>query len=248
MTVRADLESQARQRKAKGQSYQEIADALNLNERTIRRWSKNWGNTKTGQMVRVVEAESYVILDTSEREWPNWTVDDLAEILPERGFRPDLWEVNIELVHAAERQGNEYVPWFFRNLIELARRRDMPDGSLAWSVAIAGLPVLAEWLNCPPCVELGEFVENLEPWAGRRQRTAYRREVRTTADAVQQCILRAHGRMAMEDYVSLKVSNGTKAMGELGKYVPLFDRIPLRLRSDHLGKVLLDIFVTSRGE
>ena len=242
------VKEKVRQLRAQGVSYPEIREQLELPadmadklaDRTMIRWAKASGPTPLP-----VQEDTLSPLDAwpAERQCPGWTVDDLTD-LP--GFRSDLWAVNIELIHASERQRNVYVPWFFRNLIELARRRDMPDGSLPWSVAIAGLPVLDDWLNCPPCTELAELAEKHQPWAGRRQRAAYRREARTVAVAVTQCVLQAHARMAMDDYVQQKVSDSTRAIAELGKRIPLFDRVPLRIRSPHVGKLILDILVTPK--
>jgi len=230
-----------------GMPYADIRERLDLkpddpSDRSMIRWGlakKPFANLEVNDVIALAEANT---LD-EEHCWPDWTVDDLAD-LP--GFRADLWEVNIGLVHAAERQKNVYVPWFFRNLVELARRREMPDGSLPWSVAIAGLPVLAEWLDCPSCNDLVGLIEKHQPWIGKSERTAYQRDAKSVGESVNQCVLQAHGQMAMEDYAQEKVSRSTKAIAELGKRIPMFDRKPLRLRSDHTGKLILDVLLAPR--
>ena len=230
-----------------GMPYADIRERLELkpddpSDRSLIRWGQAEKPFANIELTSVIEMATPAIRD-EDRCWPDWSVEDLTD-LP--GFRADLWEVNIGLIHAAERQNNVYVPWFFRNLVELARRQDMPDGSLPWSVAIAGLPVLAEWLDCPPCEELASLIEKHQPWVGKEERSAYQRNCKSTGEAVNQCILQAHGRMAMEDYANEKTSRGTKAIAELGKRTPMFDRKPLRLRSDHIGKIILDVLLAPR--
>ena len=254
MAVKEELESEAKRLRAltPKRSYEAIAEQLGVNEKTVRRWAKDWDSSKASPKAQVIEAESYVILDTSDREWPGWTVDDLAAMHLPGVFRPDLWVVNIELIHVAERRGNVYVPWFFRNLIELGRRQNMPDGSLPWSLAIAGLPGLGEWLDCPPCTGLGELVEKHQPWVGRRQRAVYQREARTVADAVKQCVFQAHARSVMEDYAEdrKEPSRLTKALATLYKRTPEFAQrhFMVRQRADRLGKQIIDILTAPQED
>lgn len=186
-------------------------------------------------------------------KWPaTWTIDRIEEKkLPD--FRRDLWESHLSVIKDAEALGNHRVGWFYKNLIELAGRHDMPDGSINWSVAIAALPALGEWLNCPPCAELAELIERLRPWEGNRfsrQRANYRRESRSLAVAVKQCVLNAKARLAMGDFAANRQSPVTVAVAVLSERIPMFDRVPRgsKFRKVDLGVTVLGILATPKGE
>ena len=120
----------------------------------------------------------------------------------------------------------------------------MPDGSESWVEAIAGLPVLAERLGCPPCIQLAELIEKHHPWVGPRERAAYLRAARSAANAVKACLVEARMQSALNDYFEGKASRGTTALAELEKLIPRFDRIPLWLHSEHGHNFILEVLAT----
>lgn len=189
-----------------------------------------------------------------DRKWPGWTVDYLEGLdLPR--FKRDAWEGNLAMIWTAEANSNHYVGWFFRALVDLARSRTMPDGSLDWSLAIAGLPVLAEWLDCPLCSELAVLIEKHRPWEGnlitrQRPRAAYQREARLPAAAVKQCILQAQSQLVMADISQSRLAPGPVLLAALAEHIPLFDRIPRGspYRRFNLGGIILGILALPKGE
>jgi len=243
----ANKQAEARRlRLEEGMPYPEIAGRVGVTERTVIRWSKIWG-----QPTGLPTSQSGVPQTESENRWPgSWTADDLID-LPD--FRRELWEANLNMVRDAEALGNYRVGWFFKNLVEFARRQGMPDGSLDWSVAIAGLPVLAEWLDCPPCIELAEMAERLHPWEGNilsRRRAAYRQEARSIANSVKQCVLQASAQMVMADFAEGRQSPVTLTLAAFGERVPIFDRVPRgsKYRKINLGGIILGILASPKGE
>ena len=238
MSVREEKEAGARQRRFAGETYEGIAEALGVNERTIRRWSVSWKEAPESQVLRLPQSP---VLEG--KEWPGWTLDDLSD-LPD--FQRDLWQSNLDLIDSQAAQGQHMAGWFFKNLVELARRQDMPDSSLNWSLAIAGLPVLADWLECPPCTVLATLIEKHRPWEGNRlsrQRGAYQRETRTVSAEVRRCVDQARALIVMDDFAQKRQSPVTGALAILAERIPMFDRTPRRsrYRTANLGGAILGI-------
>ena len=253
MAVKADLEPQAKILRAQGKSYQDIAEALGVNEKTIRRWAQSWeplGEVIEGQVIGMPQSSASAGWP-EERKWPRWTVDDLTD-LPD--FRPDDWEDNLARIRTAESLDNLYVPWFYRRLVELARRSPMPDGSVNWSLAIAALPVLADWLDCLACDDLAALIEEHRPWDGAffgraRRLGTYQRAARPVAAAVRQCVLSTQATMVQVDLAHQKVTPGPVLLAAFAERLPIFDRPPRRLhyRRYNLGSIILGILSTPKG-
>ena len=246
MAIRQQLEARAKERRIAGDTFEQIADALGTNEKTIRRWAVTWSETPSDAPLHGWP---------EEHKWPGWTIQDL-EGLGLADFNRDAWESNLAMIRTAETQGNHYVGWFFKNLVELARREKMPDGSLPWALGIAALPVLEEWLGCPPCDELTGLIEQHQPWEGgnplarQKRRAAYQRAARTPATAVRQCIIEAQARLFILDQGQQRVSPGPVYLAALAERVPMFDRAPRGspYRQYNLGGILLGILATPKGD
>lgn len=181
------------------------------------------------------------------QRWPGWTVDYLQELgLTE--FEREAWEGNLALIDTAERQGNRYVGWFFRRLVELDQRAPMPNKALDWALAIAGLPVVGHWLGCPACDELAELIERHQPWDGgilskQKRRANYSQEARPIASAVRQCVIQAQSQLVLTDVAQSRLSQGPVLLAALGERLPLFDRVRRGspYRKFNLGGILLGI-------
>jgi hypothetical protein len=193
---RRELEPKARELREGGWGYKEVAIELKMSERQIRRW---FDDERTSQNVPSDWPP--------ERLWPGWTIDDLAGF-GLSDFKRDAWEGNLALILTAQTQGSLYVGWFFRRLVELDQNSPMPDGSLDWSLALAALPVLGKWLDCPPCNQLAELIEKQQPWQGRGRRAAYQRQSRQVGFAVKQCIIAAQAQTVAKDLAQNRTSPG----------------------------------------
>lgn len=185
----------------------------------------------------------------SERQWPGWTVDDVAGF-GMSDFKQGAWEGNLAMVRTAENNGNHYVGWFFRRLVDIGRNPDAPEGHPNWALALAGLPVLGVWLNCPPCNDLAALIEERRPWQGgivvrQRQRARYEREARSVAAAVKQCLISAQAQMVLSDLAKNQLAPGAVLLAALAEHIPLFDRVPRRspYRKFNLGGIILGILV-----
>jgi len=226
MTSRRNLEeikTEARRLRGGGMTIADIAREVGRTERTVYNW---FGEEP-------VESKSRFREWPDEQRWPiSWTVDRLSD-LP--GFDRDAWEGNLAKIQVAEAENDHYTGWFFRRLVELARRSPMPDGTLPWALAIAALPCLGEWLNCTAFTTLAELIEKHRPWEAsnglikRRSpaRRAYLREATDASKVVKQCL-----RLAQSNWTQrglLRTGNFTIApvlFAALYARVPEFDRTP----------------------
>ena len=189
-----------------------------------------------------------------EHQWPWWIIDDLSD-LP--GFQRDLWERNLALIRNAEELGNHYVGWFFKNGVVWLRRSPNLEWGLNWLWALAGLPILADVLDCPACSELAFLIEEYRPWEGGlleikdrgRRLNKYQREARAPAAAIRQRILESWGGAVMHDYDKQKSSPVTDALAALAERVPMFDRHPRRslYRNMTLGEIIMGVITRPKG-
>ncbi len=212
----ARLKKEAAAMKAQGKTYSEIALAVDRSERAVQYWFS--GN----QPIEPEPAES----STDERQWPgDWTIDWLADLFP-TGVHREEWEQNLALIRSAEAQGNVYIPWFFRRLIELARRKPMPDGSLSWSLAIAFLPPLGDWLDSAAFGDLAAIVETSEPWNGKKEHAHYTRRATIPAAAIKQRLFEAQAQITMGELFKggLGLTPAPILFAALSERVPQFDR------------------------
>lgn len=165
---RETLIAEARRlRHEEGKTYAQIAVIVDKDERTVGRWLSD-GSRRRAPRPRVPESPR-------ERLWPaDWTVDSLSD-LP--GFKRDAWEGNLGLIEVAQSQENMYIPWYFRRMVETARRYQVDNPNTnPWLYAIAAAPVLAEWLSTPEFVDLGLLIERVKPWQGKQEQGQYKRE------------------------------------------------------------------------
>ena len=224
-----------------GVTQKEIARQTDVPPRTQRDWDKKGllGDSATWP---------------ENQRWPGWTVDYLQELgLTE--FEREAWEGNLAMIDTAERQGNRYLGWFFRRLVELDQRAPMPNKALDWALAIAGLPVVGHWLDCPACDDLAVLIEKHQPWAGgmlarQKRRAAYSQEARSVASVVRQCVLQAQSQLVLTDAAQSRVSQGPVYLAAFAERLPLFDRVRRGspYRKFNLGGILLGILASPKGE
>ncbi len=211
----ARLKSQAAAMRAEGKTYRVIAQAVGRDERTVMYWL-------AGKQIKPKPAGP--LLD--DRQWPtDWTIDWLADLFP-TGFHREEWEQNLALIRSAEAQGNVYIPWVFRRLIELAQRKPMPDGSLSWSLAIASLPPLGDWLDSAAFGDLAVIVETSEPWNGEKEHARYTRRATIPAAAIKQRLFEAQAQVTMGKLFKggLGLTPAPILFAALSERVPQFDR------------------------
>jgi len=237
MTKKTELMPEAIRLREVGETYAKIAEKLGVTEKTVYRWL-------TGVKSPPKRTVSH------EREWPiNWTLDSLSD-LP--GFHRSAWEGNLVIIEIAQKQGNVFLPWYYRRLVEVAREfGDVPSRVYPWQFAIAGLPILAEWLTVPECMELATLIEERKPWNGRRfgSRTVRKDYAKAAAPLVTKI---EHGivKVVMDPPQSLdNMLTIPLLMRLLSAWMPMFDSPPLQARlllpgkADHkLGNLLLHIF------
>lgn len=242
MPRRSDPEKQraATELRKQGLLLKDISERIGVPERTVRRWVRP---------VQLPPREGGV-LEAPERQWPAaWTIDSLSD-LP--GFKLAAWEGNMGLIEIAERRGNEYVPWFFRRLVETGRHyQTAPAKATPWLYAIAGLPVLAEWLTVPECESLAQVIAKHEPWNGglthRSVLSTYRREAQSLARAIEAGIGRA---LLFPPQSADAVFPITLILRIFAQWLPQFDKTPLlaRLQRMELGVLFLLIFRNPKPE
>jgi len=189
-----------------------------------------------------------------DQRWPGWTIKDLSAFNV-RGFNSEYWEGNLARIQTADASGNYYVGWFYRRLMDLDRQAPMPDSGLDWSLAIAALPVLGHWLECPACDELAVLVEKHMPWVGvsfvrQKRRAAYVHEARPIAAVVRQCVMESQAELFLKEGSHSRIAPGPVLLAALADRVPVFNRVKRNspYRKYNLGAIILGILVIPRGE
>lgn len=189
-----------------------------------------------------------------EKRWPGWSINDL-ETFQLRDFNSDYWRGNLARIQTAEASGNRYVGWFYRRLVDLERRTPRSDAGLDWSLAIAGLPVLGRWLECPACDELAALVEKHMPWVGssyvrQKRRAAYVQEARPIAAAVRQCVMESQAHLFLKDEPHSGLAPGPVLLAALADRVPVLDKTKRSspFRKYNLGAIILGILVIPKGD
>ena len=164
------------------------------------------------------------------------------------GFDTAAWEGNLVIIEVAERQHNTYIPWYFRRMVEITREYGGGSSKITpWQFAIAGLPVLAEWLSVPECTDLANLIRETEPWqGGRGPRRRYEKEAQELITKIEHGVVRTI--MNRPQSVDPRVSIQT-LLQILLKWSPMFDRLPLTARfilpgkgPHKLGALFLNIF------
>lgn len=136
-----------------------IARHLARNPATIFRWLGSRRNALSPQPAK--ERGHVSPAWPTERSWPgDWTVDHLIR----QGIPPDR---AAQLLFVAE-AGTRWIQWFLVERVNLvgAEAKGLPDetGGPNWLDAIAGLPVLAQWLRCPEAAQLASLIVAKRPY------------------------------------------------------------------------------------
>lgn len=238
MAKRRELEPKVKELRSEGKTYQEIEALLGINEKTARRWLK-------GVSVPLISPEGSIeapgdVVHVSDREWPaEWTIDSLDDL---RRFDRSRWEANLVIVEVAQRQGNVFLPWYFRRLVETASRyTEAPDKANPWLFSIAGLPVLGVWLNTPECMDLASLIGQIKPWESKKAQREYRKLAQPYVTAIEHGITR----VMIFPPPSVDTQYPVEVLLRLvNAWVPTFDRAPLlaRLGRLELGHLFLLLF------
>ena len=231
---KTELEGQARELRAKGFPYTQIAAQLGIGERTVRRWLKD-------RPIETVEVPAW----PEVRIWPpEWTLDMLTDIL---GFDRSAWKGNLEVVEHAQAKGNRYLPWFFRRLVEIERAGIVPPGKLDWGLALAALPILGELVGDTGAAEALEgLIRQHRPWE-KTNPPAYRRAARAPAERFKESLLTVHAAWRGAGLVTEgTVGTGSVLLAALASRVPDFDKPSLIHRPIRMGTVVLQLLAQAR--
>jgi len=178
-------------------------------------------------------------------------------------------------VHLAQELGNLYVPWFFRSIVEVWERYNVlydPHGISGtsgeewwrappitdgpgeeWLWAIAGLPVLGDWLDSPECDALRQLIEQHKPWESipplgdDTPKRGYAKAARPLADAIKAKALSIGSLVSMARttrHGDTGVLQVVMLLTALMQRVPMFDKVPRfsLYRRLELGQIFLGIF------
>ncbi|MSQ35346.1 MAG: hypothetical protein EXR57_05980 [Dehalococcoidia bacterium] len=237
----------------------EIARRLNVDRSTIYRWL---GARRAAQQLR--ETGPALKAWPSEREWPEtWAEDKLREI----GLGPTSADFTWLVIQAARAAEKRWVVWFHRRYVEVydrashgATRNEQALTLSPFLHAVAGLPVLAAWLNEPACDDLEGLCWTFSPWTARlakeqrfkffkrsvpefvRNRIAYSSAARPATYAISRAIYRR----ALETGFTNTPPDYGSALAAFHKRVPMFDvgnPTPYIQDSD-LGRILTTIFTS----
>jgi hypothetical protein len=174
----------------------------------------------------------------------------------------ELARSNIRVIQGMQKLGNLYVPWFFRKMVEVGNKYGTTKEGRGryepWLFPVAGLPVLAEWLDCPECSSLATLIEEYQPWKGNflnGRRRKYIREAKPLADKISlqlweiaaainmQVIGESGPGATIKDLPALPIF-----IEALTERMPNFDRVPRvsRHRDVSTGDLLIKIFCFSK--
>lgn len=258
MTLSAEQVEQARKlRVEKGEGQSEIALQVGCSTKTIQRLERNGWKAATGTTRHRVREPSVRDESREDRQWPNWTLEELEGMA---GWAPIEAEENVAIVRMAISQKNVYIPWFYRRMVETASEygenaRINKLEYAGWFLAIAGLPVLAAWLDCEECNQLAQLIKEHRPWyetrgVSRRQRRAsYSRKAGPLASSIKRRLLLFGTLENMDrEHLSKQDVSLVLLISELSRRIPMFDKIPLLspFRRMSLASILNLIFQAHR--
>jgi hypothetical protein len=217
----------AKQLHAQGFTYKQIGDHPDIlrSERTIYRWLS--GDVRPRRQRRVI--------DRTKDSWPDWSLDDLADIHRGDPNNRAAWESNLALISTARAQGRTYIPRFFRSLVEVTRESSGDPPPLDWLLAIAGLPILGEWLGIGERAnEIASLIREHRPWTGRNPLRAYQRAATEASEVLKSSIYTAQATETARNLGGVPTPSAM-ALGGLYQRVPRFDKLPVftiyRMRS-----------------
>ena len=235
--IRREMEPKARKLRKAGLTFKQIANRLHVGERSVRRWLKDQPTPVSVPRGRPKSGRRIPRDWPKDRLWPaDWTVSSLSD-LP--GFDRDEWEGNLGLIEGAQALENLYIPWYFRRMIETARRYQWDDpGKNHWLYAIAAAPVLADWLSVPEFTELGLLIERTEPWRGKQERKKYLGATKGLRRQVRNGIGRA---LILPPKSVDPLYPPAMLLRFLAGWQPVFDKPPLMARLMHveIGQLVL---------
>ena len=239
MAVKRDLEPQAKELRANNETYENIAEKLQVNEKTIRRWAKGWGSVT---LLPVVHKER------TGPGWPaGWTISEL-EVLP--GYQDGRREITLGLIRQAESQGNPLIGEFFRQSVELAREGLLPEREKNWAAAIAGLPSLGDWLGWPgPWQDLARFIKQYKPWESSRERSSYRKASQAVTETIRQGTTHRVAQLVVGPGET--VASPAYQLLALNERIPMFDKTPrgsLYRKYTNLNGIILGILAVPKRE
>ena len=253
---RHELEGKARKFRDKGLTFEAIASELDVTERTVRRWLKDSPLQADERTESQPDEDGW----PEERKWPNWAPDDLKSKVD---WPLELAESHLGTIHLAEELGNLCVPWFYRSMVELGERYGVKYGAEHeprddYFMALAGLPVLAYWLDSPECLEIAAMIEEHRPWEGKgviRQganRKTYARLAKPLAEKVKRRAFVVAGNNSMVAAMGSAIPKGqlpvAMLLSVLMGRVPMFDVRPkLLYRGLYVGHVFMAIFQYPKG-
>ncbi len=138
-----------------GQTDKAIALKLGVTDRTLRR---SLGTRRDARRQALVEGTLQAEWQT-ERYWDDaLSVETIAEITGVSLDRARRISAAGQLAH---RRGDRWLEWFLRRWIE---RSDDVGAPEHWVMLLAGLPVLAEWLTEPACMEIHQRILQYRPY------------------------------------------------------------------------------------
>ncbi|MFZ7132872.1 MAG: helix-turn-helix domain-containing protein [Eubacteriales bacterium] len=143
-----------------GLTYEKIAEKLDVNERTIRRWKK-------------IIYENKPITNKNWEEWSNIN----AESLINAGFNDKKVPIIISALGIAKMQGNARLHKYLSSYINV--HQQFPGASESWWAMFSGLPILAEDIDAQSMKELTELAKLLNPYESNGLRKQYKKEAKT---------------------------------------------------------------------
>ena len=251
-----DRWEQARTMRRQGLSDVEIARRLNVNRVTLNRRLGPRRKAREGDRETMGNASEQQVeaVWPTDREWPEtWTREWLIETAK---WHPEAAERTFRAVQEAQRQGNRWLPWYFRSAVELAMAEAVKDKEVqvphdpngrAWRDLLAGLPVLETWLGgskgAPEVAELRQLVLDCAPYipvwgrfkpvqhiVGNITRGAQRREYAGAARPHVQALRRRVDGLALESHLLLPLdaAGPFRALSAIVERLPMVDLGPWR--------------------
>ena len=234
----------AKELRASGLSYEKIRRELGKSARTISRWLKD--QSKPRQKRQDIPAD---------RTWVDWSIEELGQKI---GWAEQQAESELAGIRTAQQLGNYHYPWYMRRMVETVEHLGANPSQRSkidpWLLAIAGLPVLGDWLGeCSECDLLAALIEDSCPWEDKKTLRLYEKEARPLAETINQRIF-----LAMTEW---NLRSGHKGIGPglqesppllleaLVQRIPLFDKSPLlsRFRLYKMQHLFAKLFIFPKG-
>lgn len=247
MAFSGEIIEKARHLRAQGKTQHEIANELQVSERSVQRWLTSKAGPESPQPHPSGATPAW----PEERRWPGWTAQRLQEMA---GWTARQAEENLTLIAQAERLGQPHLVWFFKRMAETAneyraRGPDVPRRTSEWLIALAGLPVLADWMQSPECDALALAIADSRPWESREGLKRYQGKARGLVGPIRQALHIASGLRMMEEAAHGGRQGPILLLGALSERLPRLDSAPRFSLYGRLtmGHILLGIFLFPKG-